>query len=96
MTKATPILLKPGTPLPLGAVQVHFGSPETALIPRGSMQKNSLGDMIVDRLLSAWVHWTDKKYADNPHPDDLLNMLLEQSRTELGAAIEILKAKAAQ
>ena len=90
----TPILLKPGTPIPPGAIRVHFGTPETALIPRGSMAKNSLGETIVEKLLSSWDHWTDKKYGDNPHHDDLLNMLIEQAHAEFDAAIEVLRKKA--
>ena len=90
----TPILLKPGTPIPPGAIRVHLGNPETALIPRGSMAKNSLGETIAEKLLSSWDHWTDKEYSDNPHRDDLLNTLIEQAHAEFDAAIEVLEQRA--
>lgn len=88
MTKTTPVLLKPGTPLPPGAIRIHFGNPETALAPRGSMAKNSLGETIFERLKSSYENWTDTKYADNPNPTALANSLHDQAKAELQAALD--------
>ena len=38
--------------LPPGAVQVHLGSIETHYKPRGSLQKNSLSEELLERLRS--------------------------------------------
>lgn len=82
-----------GTPLPPGAQQVHFGSHENILAPRGSMLKNSLGETIYERLKSSYENWADPKYADNPDPMTLANSLHDQAKAELQAALDKFAAE---
>ena len=51
--------------IPPGAVRVHFGSVETALFPRGPMMKNSVGELLLERLRASREHWTSESYGDS-------------------------------
>jgi hypothetical protein len=91
--KPTIVSLPAGASIPEGAVRVHLGSPETALAPRGSMMKNSLGDTIYRQVESAFDHWSDSAYADCPHAHDLFEILANQAHVELRAALNQIKTE---
>ena len=46
--------------------RVHFNPMDNILKPRGSMQKNSIGEYMFEKLLSTFEHWTDSRFSDNP------------------------------
>lgn len=52
--------------------QVHLGSVEHILKPRGSMKKESIGLYILERLEANFEHWSNPKYSDNPDLGALL------------------------
>jgi hypothetical protein len=60
------------------AIRVHLYNYKNVLRPRGSMKKESLGDYILERLLSYYEDWTDKKYGDNPKETSLLQFLQDK------------------
>ncbi len=55
--------------IPRNAVYVHRYPVDHVLAPRGSMQKESLGLAILERLITEGESWSDPKYGDNPKPD---------------------------
>lgn len=57
------------------AKQVHLCSYKDMFRPRGSMQKNSLGAYLLEKLENELESWTDPKYADNPPVDQLLEVM---------------------
>jgi len=68
---------------------VHaFSSPNDVLKPRGSMQKNSIGEYMFQKLVDSWESWTDPKYSDNPPVDMLMEILCTNFRGECTAALE--------
>ncbi len=66
--------------------QVHLGSVESVLKPRGSMEKESLGLYIFERLQANFEHWTNPKYSDNPDLGALLFHLKSNLDSECQAA----------
>ena len=76
-------------PLPPDAEQIHLIPFTAALTPRGSMNKNSLGRTIYDKMISSFEYFTDPKYADNPTPDVLADNLVETARSECEEAIAL-------
>ncbi|MFW9871491.1 MAG: hypothetical protein ACFFG0_00105 [Candidatus Thorarchaeota archaeon] len=65
------------------AKQIHLYPLENILKPRGSLQKESIGLRIFEKLLSNLIHWNDPKYADKPHYKDLLQKLRENLDDEV-------------
>ena len=61
--------------IPEDATQVHLYDPKNVLMPRGSMQKESIGPYLLDRLKDGYESWTDGKYGDNPPLPDLIKFL---------------------
>lgn len=72
--------------IPDGAVKIHIYPLENVLRPRGSMRKESLGELIVERIRSAYESWTDKNYWDNPSKEELLKILHFNLKSECDAA----------
>ena len=70
-------------PIPEGAVRIHMYKYIDVLRPRGTMQKESLGAYILDRLEGAFENWTDEKYGDNPEVTMLLQQLHENLMEEV-------------
>lgn len=68
------------------AKQVHFVGCDKTLKPRGSLQKESIGLTILERLLSNFEHWTNPKYSDNPDIGTLLYYLKNNLDLEVAAA----------
>ena len=66
----------------------HLMSPEEIFKPRGSMKKNSMGEYLFERLVSAFEEWTDPKYGDNPPVDELIQIICDNLRDECSAALE--------
>ena len=54
------------------AKKVHWGSCEDVLMPRGSMEKESIGLSVLERLESIFESYTDPSYSDNPDIGTLL------------------------
>ena len=72
--------------IPDGAIRIHLYSYRNVLRPRGSMEKESLGLVIYERLTSTYEDWSDQKYGDNPRPDELLRQLRKNLLSEVEAA----------
>ncbi len=70
-----PKFIKDESELPEGAVRVHFYNPKNVLMPRGSMEKESIGPYIQERLKSSFEDWTNPKYGDNPLVSDLITFM---------------------
>ena len=73
--------------LPPGAVKVHFGTVDTALFPRGSMQKESVGEYLLDRLRDLRHQWTNKSYGDSVSREDATKALAEALCAEVQEVI---------
>lgn len=73
--------------LPPGAVLIHLGRLDTALFPRGPMQKNSVGETLLDTLRANRDHWTDEKYSDSVDPEIATESLVKQLREEVERVI---------
>ena len=65
------------------AKQIHISSLERILMPRGSLQKESVGMKILEVLLNNYLHWTDPKYSDNPDVGALLFNLKKNLDSEV-------------
>ena len=61
--------------IPEGATRIHLYDPKNVLMPRGSMQKESIGPYLLDRLKDSYESWTDPLYGDNPSVSELLQFL---------------------
>lgn len=68
------------------AKQVHLIGCERTLKPRGSLQKESIGLVILERLISNYQHWSNPKYSDNPDIGALLYHLKNNLDSEVSAA----------
>ena len=74
------------------ATRCHLYDPSNVLRPRGHMQKESIGEYILDRLLGNYESWTDEKYGDNPDQSTLIKLLLTNLKEEVdGAFREFIK-----
>jgi len=73
--------------LPPDAKKVHLIPYQSALKPRGSMAKNSLGLYIFMKLMSAYESWTNPNYYDNPEETVLVRTLVDNVKNEVDAAI---------
>ena len=72
--------------IPGGAIRIHLYSYRNVLKPRGSMEKESLGLVIYERLVSTFDDWSNPNYGDNPKPDELLKQLRKNLLSEVEAA----------
>ena len=70
------------------AKQVHLYNFDNVLHPRGSMEKESLGAYILERLKDAYESWTDPQYADSHPHDAVLKMLYNNLMNESVTAYE--------
>lgn len=66
--------------------KIRLGSIETILRPRGSMEKESLGLTIFERLDSAIGWWTRSDYAETPPLSEVLAAARENLLDEVAAA----------
>ena len=66
--------------------RVHLVGCDRALKPRGSLKKESIGLIILERLLSNFEHWTNPKYSDKPDIGVLLSYLKSNLDSEVQAA----------
>jgi hypothetical protein len=66
--------------------QVHLSTLERILMPRGSLQKESIGMKILESLLNNHQHWTNPKYSDNPDVGALLFHLKKNLDSEVSRA----------
>jgi len=73
--------------LPPGVVRVHFGSVDTALFPRGPMMKNSIGELLLERLRASRDHWTSESYGDSVGHEEATESLVRQLRAEVERVI---------
>lgn len=88
-----PNIVRSEEDVPEGAVQVHLYNPINVLMPRGSMQKESVGQYLYDKLMSNYESWTDPKYGDNPSKEDLLNIMYKNLTHEMNCAWQALLAE---
>ena len=72
--------------IPEGAVQLHLYEFRNVLRPRGHMEKESISEYILDKLLGAYESWTDPKYGDNPDEATLLKLLQTNMKEEMDGA----------
>jgi hypothetical protein len=72
--------------VPEGAVKVHLYDYHNVLRPRGSMEKESLSLSLYESLVSAFEHWTDPDYGDNPKKEELVEGLKDNLREEVETA----------
>lgn len=79
--------------IPKGAIKIHLYPFKNVLRPRGSMQKESIGLVIYERLTSAFEDWSDPEYGDNPRPSELLERLKRNLIEEVDAAWKKFEAK---
>ena len=78
--------------IPEGAILVHLYDYKNVLRPRGHMEKESIGPQLLERLLSCYESWTDKKYGDNPEVSMLISQLQKNLKEEVdGAWREFIK-----
>jgi len=68
--------------------QLHLYNPANVLRPRGTMEKESVGDYLLRQLTSSFEEWTNPKYADNPPVDILMKLLCNNLRDECTNALE--------
>ena len=69
--------------IPKGAVKIHIYNIDKILKPRGTMEKESLGLYIKERLSDAYESWTDPEYGDNPGEELLLKTLKNNMMDEI-------------
>jgi len=67
--------VKTDTKIPPGAVEVHLYNSKNVLMPRGSRQKESIHNYLLEKLQDGYESWTDPKYGDNPDRKKLLQTL---------------------
>ncbi len=72
--------------IPEGAIRIHIYSYRNVLKPRGSMEKESLGLVIYERLTATFDDWTNPDYGDNPSEDELLKQLKKNLLSEVEVA----------
>ena len=73
--------------LPENCTPVHFGSVETALFPRGPMMKNSVGELLLERLRANRDHWTSGSYSDSVSQEEATEKLVRALREEVERVI---------
>jgi len=61
--------------IPEDAVEMHLYDWQNVMMPRGSRQKESIYEIIFPRLVESFLSFTDPKYGDNPHIEDLLKTM---------------------
>ncbi len=77
--------------LPDGS-QLHLYKHKNVLRPRGHMQKESIAEYLLQKLLDVYESWTDKRYGDNPDPATLIKLLQDNMKEETdGAWREFIK-----
>ena len=81
--------------IPKDAVRVHLYDSKNVLMPRGSMQKESIGLYILERLQSSFQDWTEPAFGDNPPRDELLiqmhNNLARETEKAWSSFVESIK-----
>lgn len=83
-----PTFIKDKSEIPKGAVRVHLYDFKNVLMPRGSMEKESIGAYILERLISSFEDWTDEDFGDNPQVPVLMNFMQYNLREEMEQAWE--------
>ena len=79
-------------PIPEGAVRIHMYNYQDVLRPRGHMQKESIAEYILDRLMGSYESWTDGEFGDNPEATELIATLQKNMKEEMdGAWREFIK-----
>lgn len=74
------------TEIPEDAERVHMYNARDMLRPRGTMEKESLGEYVKDRLHGAFESWTDPKYGDTIEPGLAMCVLHQNMMEEINAA----------
>ena len=71
--------------LPKGS-QLHLYEHRNVLRPRGHMEKESIGQYILEKLLGVYESWTDPRYGDNPDEATLIKLLQTNMKEEMDGA----------
>ena len=74
--------------IPKGAIKIHLYVLKNLLRPRGTMEKESLGLIIYERITATFESWSDPEYGDNPEPSLLIKQLKKNLMAEVDAAWE--------
>jgi len=75
--------------IPKGAKRIHFYSIKNILRPRGGvMEKESLSEVIYERMKLAFDSWTDPKYADSKKPVIVYRQIMKNLEEEVAIAIQ--------
>ena len=73
--------------IPTGTIRIHLYSFRNVLRPRGgTMEKESLGLDIYERLQGAYEEWTNPKYGDNPEASEVLKQIRKNLMEEVETA----------
>jgi len=78
--------------IPAGARRIHLYNVENVLMPRGSMQKESIGPYLLEKLIDIYESWTDEEFGDNPSEEILIKLMKDNLREETKLAWEGLIA----
>jgi len=62
---------------------IHLYKFQDVLKPRGTMKKESLGALILERLCDYYESWTSEEYGDLPSEDELLKRLNKNLKDEV-------------
>lgn len=68
------------------SIKVHLYDVSDVLKPRGSMEKESLGAYLLEKLNDYYESWTNKEYGDNPTEEELLALLKTNLNSEVESA----------
>lgn len=60
---------------------------DTALFPRGPMQKGSVGELLLERLRDLRSHWTSDAYGDSVSQEEATESLVRALREEVERVI---------
>ena len=72
--------------IPEGALLLHLYDYKDVLRPRGHMQKESIGEYMLEKLITYYKSWSDSKYGDNPDEITLIKFLQKNMKEETDGA----------
>lgn len=80
-------VLTPVESLPPGAQRIHMGNIESTFCPRGTLEKESMSEYLLERLESLLDYWTRPEYADSLPRPEAVSALVKGLRDEVDVAI---------
>jgi hypothetical protein len=67
-------------------VQVHLYNVKDVLRPRGSMEKESLGEYLTEKYEYLYETWTDPKFGDSVSKEEILVRLYQNAIEEVNVS----------